>query len=88
MILEVDGVTAGYGPITVLRDVSLQVEPGEILGMLGRNGMGKTTLIRALSGLIRDLDERCLNNIEERVVIQQPGQHLLVLHRLRNMVHT
>jgi ABC-type branched-subunit amino acid transport system ATPase component len=53
VILEVEGVTAGYGPITVLRDVSLQVEAGEILGMLGRNGMGKTTLIRALSGLIR-----------------------------------
>ena len=41
MILEVDDVTAGYGPITVLRDVSMQVEPGEILGVLGRNGMGK-----------------------------------------------
>jgi ABC-type branched-subunit amino acid transport system ATPase component len=53
VILEVDGLTAGYGPITVLRDVSIQVAPGEILGMLGRNGMGKTTLIRALSGLIR-----------------------------------
>jgi ABC-type branched-subunit amino acid transport system ATPase component len=53
MILEVDRVSAGYGPITVLRDVSMQVEPGEILGVLGRNGMGKTTLIRTLSGLIR-----------------------------------
>ena len=53
MILEADAVTAGYGPITVLRGVSLQVAPGEILGVLGRNGMGKTTLIRCLSGLIR-----------------------------------
>jgi ABC-type branched-subunit amino acid transport system ATPase component len=53
MILEVEGLTAGYGPITVLRDISMQVESGEILGMLGRNGMGKTTLIRTLSGLIR-----------------------------------
>jgi ABC-type branched-subunit amino acid transport system ATPase component len=53
MILEVDDVTAGYGPITVLRGVSMQVASGEILGVLGRNGMGKTTLIRCLSGLIR-----------------------------------
>jgi ABC-type branched-subunit amino acid transport system ATPase component len=53
MILEVDDVTAGYGPITVLRGVSMGVAPGEILGVLGRNGMGKTTLIRCLSGLIR-----------------------------------
>ena len=53
MILAVDDVTAGYGPIQVLRSISMQVVPGEILGVLGRNGMGKTTLIRCLSGLIR-----------------------------------
>jgi branched-chain amino acid transport system ATP-binding protein len=53
MTLEAHGVTAGYGPITVLRDVSMQVGSGEILGVLGRNGMGKSTLIRCLSGLIR-----------------------------------
>jgi len=53
MILEVDDVSAGYGPITVLRDISMGVAPGEILGVLGRNGMGKSTLIRCLSGLIR-----------------------------------
>ena len=46
-------VTAGYGPITVLREVSMQVGSGEVLGVLGRNGMGKSTLIRCLSGLIR-----------------------------------
>jgi ABC-type branched-subunit amino acid transport system ATPase component len=53
MTLEVQDVTAGYGPITVLRDVSMQVASGEVLGVLGRNGMGKSTLIRCLSGLIR-----------------------------------
>jgi branched-chain amino acid transport system ATP-binding protein len=53
MMLEIHDVTAGYGPITVLRGVSMQVAPGGILGVLGRNGMGKTTLIRCLSGLIR-----------------------------------
>ena len=51
-MLEAHDVTAGYGPITVLRGISMQVAPGEILGVLGRNGMGKTTLIRCLSGLI------------------------------------
>jgi ABC-type branched-subunit amino acid transport system ATPase component len=53
MTLEAHDVTAGYGPITVLRDVSMQVASGEILGVLGRNGMGKSTLIRCLCGLIR-----------------------------------
>jgi ABC-type branched-subunit amino acid transport system ATPase component len=53
MTLEAHNITAGYGPITVLRDVSMQVASGEILGVLGRNGMGKSTLIRCLCGLIR-----------------------------------
>jgi ABC-type branched-subunit amino acid transport system ATPase component len=53
MTLEAHNVTAGYGPITVLRDVSMQVASGEVLGVLGRNGMGKSTLIRCLCGLIR-----------------------------------
>lgn len=52
MTLDVKDMTAGYGSITVLRDLSLQVEEGGILGVLGRNGMGKTTLIRCLAGLI------------------------------------
>ncbi|MBE0599778.1 MAG: ABC transporter ATP-binding protein [Burkholderiaceae bacterium] len=53
MALKADNLTAGYGDITVLRDVSLHVGAGEIIGILGRNGMGKTTLIRCLAGLIK-----------------------------------
>lgn len=53
MRLELLGVTAGYGDITVLRNVTARVESGQVLGVLGRNGMGKTTLIRTLAGLIR-----------------------------------
>lgn len=52
-MLRLDRITAGYGAVTVLRDVSLQVDKGETLGVLGRNGMGKTTLIRCLAGLIQ-----------------------------------
>ncbi len=52
MTLVADGVSAGYGTVTVLRGVSLSVAEGEILGVLGRNGMGKTTLIRCLAGVI------------------------------------
>jgi ABC-type branched-subunit amino acid transport system ATPase component len=62
MILEMNDVTAGYGPITVLRRISMGVAPGEILGVLGRNGMGKTTLIRCLSGLIRSKTGRIVFN--------------------------
>ncbi|MBM0744004.1 ABC transporter ATP-binding protein [Phormidium sp. CLA17] len=52
MQLQLNSVTTGYGSLTVLRQLSLQVSQGEILGVLGRNGMGKTTLIRCLSGLL------------------------------------
>jgi ABC-type branched-subunit amino acid transport system ATPase component len=53
VILEAVDVSAGYGAITVLRGISIGIAAGEILGVLGRNGMGKSTLIRCLSGLIR-----------------------------------
>jgi branched-chain amino acid transport system ATP-binding protein len=50
-MLEVRNVWAGYATGTVLRDVSLTVAEGELLALLGRNGMGKTTLLRVISGL-------------------------------------
>ncbi|WP_239025173.1 ABC transporter ATP-binding protein [Rhodoligotrophos defluvii] len=52
MSLTVEQLSAGYGNIGVLRDLSFSLEKGEVLGVLGRNGMGKTTLIRALAGTI------------------------------------
>jgi branched-chain amino acid transport system ATP-binding protein len=51
-LLEARGISAGYGAGLVLRDVSLAIQPGEAVGLMGRNGMGKTTLIRALMGLL------------------------------------
>jgi branched-chain amino acid transport system ATP-binding protein len=52
-ILEVRDIVAGYGGATVLRGVSITVHPGEIVAVLGANGVGKTTLNRVLSGLMR-----------------------------------
>jgi len=51
-LLEVNGLHAGYGSSPVLFDIGLAVAPGEIVGLLGRNGMGKTTLVRSVMGLI------------------------------------
>ena len=50
-MLEVDGLSAGYRTGTVLAGVSLTVAEGEVLALLGRNGMGKSTLLRAVAGL-------------------------------------
>jgi len=51
-ILELQGLTAGYGEIQVLWGIDMVVQPGEITALIGSNGAGKTTLMRALSGLI------------------------------------
>lgn len=51
-LLELRGVTAGYGRTTVLRNVSLIVPRGKVVALLGPNGAGKTTLLRVASGLI------------------------------------
>ena len=52
-LLDVRGVHAGHGPAEVLFGIDLAVAPGEIVGVLGRNGMGKTTLVRTIMGLLR-----------------------------------
>ena len=52
-LLEVEGLEAGYGPVTVVRDLSFTVEEGKVVTILGANGAGKTTTLRALSGVAR-----------------------------------
>ena len=51
-LLEVKGISAGYGQVKVLKDLSLNVEEGSITALLGANGAGKTTLMRVISGII------------------------------------
>ena len=51
-MLELKAINAGYGRAQVLRDLSLQVQSGEILCLLGRNGAGKTTTMMAIMGLL------------------------------------
>lgn len=52
-MLEVKGLSAGYGTVPVLRDIDLTTKAGEILLIVGENGAGKTTLLRTLGGLIK-----------------------------------
>jgi ABC-type cobalamin/Fe3+-siderophores transport system ATPase subunit len=51
-MLKIDSLTVAYGDKVVLRDVSFEVLPGEILALIGPNGAGKSTLIRAASGVV------------------------------------
>ena len=54
-MIEVGGLSAFYGEAQVLNDVSLNVQPGEVVTLVGRNGAGKTTLLRSIMGLHREL---------------------------------
>ena len=51
--LRATGVTAGYGGDPVIRDISVHVEPGQVVSLVGANGSGKSTLLKALVGVIR-----------------------------------
>ena len=51
-MLRVERVTAGYGAVTVLRDVSLLAPAGEVTCIMGRNGAGKSTLMKCIMGLV------------------------------------
>jgi amidase len=51
-ILEVEGLCSGYGRVPVLHGIDLTVGDGEVVGILGHNGMGKTTLLKTLMGLV------------------------------------
>jgi len=51
-LLRLESVQAGYGDLTAVRDVSLEVRAGEIVALIGSNGAGKTTTLRAICGLL------------------------------------
>ncbi|MGY3610909.1 MULTISPECIES: ABC transporter ATP-binding protein [unclassified Bradyrhizobium] len=59
-MLEVEGLVAGYAGTPVLRDISLRLDRGEIVGLLGANNAGKTTLINSLSGIVMPMAGRII----------------------------
>ncbi|HHB91144.1 MAG TPA: ABC transporter ATP-binding protein [Anaerolineae bacterium] len=60
MLLEIDRINTFYGKIQALKSISLHVDPGEIVALVGANGAGKTTLLNTISGLLRARSGRIL----------------------------
>ena len=83
ILLELRGIDVSYGDLPALRDVTLTVEAGEILSVVGANGAGKTTMLRTISGLMRPrageillegvrMDRLPCHAVVERGVVQVP----------------
>lgn len=86
--LDISGVTSGYGGSVVLRDVSLRIEPGQIFALLGKNGMGKSTLLKTVLGFLRakagriclhgdDITDMPAHRIARRSVAYSPQEQAL-----------
>lgn len=52
-LLEIERLSAGYGPVQVLREITLHVDEGEAVALVGANAAGKTTLLRTINGIVR-----------------------------------
>lgn len=76
-LLQVDGISSYYGEARALRDVSLDVEEGEVVAVIGSNGAGKTTMLRTVSGLIRPRSGRILFKGDDIEI--QPAHRLIGL---------
>src|SRR5258708_7998281 len=71
-ILSISNVSASYGRIQVLYDVSLSLGKGQLVSLIGANGAGKTTLLRMISGLLRCTTGTVL---PEAAAITRPSPH-------------
>lgn len=75
-ILRVENLRAGYGEAVVLPDLSLTLERGQSLALLGRNGMGKTTLVNTVIGVTRRVSGRILLDGKD-ITLLRPDQRAL-----------
>ena len=75
--LEIRDLWGGYGDVTVLKGVSLTVQPGQAVALVGANGVGKSTLLRTISGLVRPTRGEIVF-LGERIA-QAPAHHIVEL---------
>ncbi|MCL4234021.1 MAG: ABC transporter ATP-binding protein [Deltaproteobacteria bacterium] len=74
-MLRLEGVCAGYGTVGVLHDVTLRVDAGEVVTMIGCNGAGKSTTLKCVSGLLRATSGRIV--FEDRDITRAPEHEIV-----------
>jgi branched-chain amino acid transport system ATP-binding protein len=72
--LQVEGLSAGYDGSPVVRDLTLKVAPGEVVGLMGPNGAGKTTTLKVISGLLQPTAGRVLVGGEDMAGVSAPAR--------------
>jgi branched-chain amino acid transport system ATP-binding protein len=76
-MLRIDGLSASYGNIQVLKGISIQVPKGKVVSIIGANGAGKTTLLKSISGLIKIQEGRIV--YKEKDIAGRPASRIVGL---------
>ena len=74
-MLRVDGIDVAYGDVQVLFDVSLDIQEGELIAVIGANGAGKTTLLKTISGILKP--RKGTITFEDKVISTQPSHKIV-----------
>ena len=83
-MLKLQGVSASYGSVPAITDVSIEIGEGEAVGLLGANGAGKSTTLRAISGLVKLRAGSDARSVPAKVMV--PDDIFTRLEMARNVV--